>query len=223
MKNRISAFTVLALGVASMAHAQAPTQTAAAPLAPAPAAAAPAAPTATPTKVAIIQLQNALLLTKEGQKASAEMNTKFGPRRAALQKQQDDLTAMQDQLNKGAATLSEEARQKIAADLANGEKDLKRKGEDFESDVQTEEGRLMNELLPKIHDVIIKYATQNGFAMVIDVSNQQTGVLWADQGINITDPVVKIYDLAHPVAAGAGTPAGSAAPSPPAAPPAKKP
>jgi outer membrane protein len=76
-------------------------------------------------------------------------------------------------------------------------------------------------------DVIIKYATQNGFAMVVDVSNPQTPVLWADPAVDITNEIVKLYDQGHPgtgaapaTAKPAGTPA--AAPKPPVTPPATK-
>jgi hypothetical protein len=53
--------------------------------------------------------------------------------------------------------------------------------------------------------------------MVVDVSNQQNPVLWADQGIVITDAIIKLYDQAHPNAAPAAAPAAA-----PTAMPAKK-
>ena len=55
--------------------------------------------------------------------------------------------------------------------------------------------------LTKMVDVIAKYATQNGYAMVVDVSNQQSPLIWADQAYVITDAIVKLYDQAHPGAA----------------------
>ena len=36
----------------------------------------------TPAKVAIIHVQNAILQTKDGQKAAAEMQAKFNPRKS---------------------------------------------------------------------------------------------------------------------------------------------
>ena len=190
--------------------------------------AAPAAVTGRPTKVAIIQLQQAILKSQEGQKASADMQAKFGPRKTALEKRGSDLQAMQDQLNKGAATLSDAAKQKMAADLTSGQKQLQRDGEDFQSEVQNYENGLMNQMVTKMVEVISKYATENGYAMVLDVSSQQSPVIWADQSNVITEAIVKLYDQTHPVAGGA--PAAATAPvtptsapgKPPAAPPVKK-
>jgi outer membrane protein len=173
-------------------------------------AALASAQTQAPTKVAIIHIQQAILNTKDGQKAQADMGAKFGPTRAALEKKQSDIAALQDQLKKGAATMSDDAKNKIAKDIEALNKDLTRGGEDYDAEVQQEEGKLMNDLGQKMLDVVGKYAAQNGFAMVLDVSNQQT-VLWADPSVNITAECIKLYDQAHP---GAGAPA--AAPKPPA-------
>ena len=218
MKNPITLF--LAVGLSAMAYAQAPAGVAAAP---AGQAAPPApAPLAGPaTKVAIIQLQQAVLKTQDGQKASAEMQTKFGARKQALEKEDSDLKAMQDQFNKGAATMSDAAKQKMAADISNGQKKLQREGEDFQADVQNADNTLMQEIVTKMIDVVSKYAAQNGFALVLDVSSQQSPVIWADQAYVITEPIVKLYDQLHPNTAAPAAPVTAPA-KPPAAPAVKK-
>jgi outer membrane protein len=204
LKKNFAVFPALALGLAVLAHAQ----------------------TATPSKVAIIHVQNAILSTKDGQKAQGELQTKFNSRKQQIEKKQADVQSLQDQMKKGSATMSDDAKNKIARDIDSGQKALQRDTEDFESDVQQEEGKIMQDLGQKMMDVIIKYATQNGFAMVVDVSNPQTPVLWADPGVDITNEIVKLYDQAHPsgatsMTAKPGAPPASA-PKPPAAPPATK-
>src|SRR5579883_461381 len=205
LKKNLVVFPALALGLAVLAHAQ----------------------TATPSKVAIIHVQNAILSTKDGQKAQNDLQVKFNPRKQQIEKKQSDIQNLQDQMKKGSATMSDDAKNKIARDIDSGQKSLQRDSEDFEADVQQEEGKIMQDLGQKMMDVIIKYATQNGFAMVVDVSNPQTPVLWADPAVDITNEIVKLYDQAHPGTATATTakPAGSApaaAPKPPAAPAVKK-
>ena len=219
MKQNVFALSIVALGVTAMAYAQAAQAPAPAPPLAAGTTAAPAA-TGAPNKVAIIQLQQAIVRTQEGQKASADMQAKFGPRRTALEKRNTEIQGLQDQLNKGGATMTDAAKQKLAEDIASGQKKLQRDGEDFDSDVQNYENGLMQQIVAKMVDVIAKYATQNGYAMVVDVSNQQSPLIWADQAFVITDAIIKLYDQAHPVPG-----AASAAPAarPPAAPPVKKP
>jgi outer membrane protein len=67
--------------------------------------------------------------------------------------------------------------------------------------------------------VLEKFATANGYALVLDVSNPQTPVLWAASAIDITSDIVKLYDQANPgTGAGATAPAGAAPAARPAAP-----
>ena len=202
MKKNFVVFPALALGLAALANAQA----------------------AAPTKVAIISVQQAILQTKDGQKASGELQAKFTPKRQQLEKKQSDIVALQDQMKKGSATMSDEAKNKLARDIDSNQKSLQRDNEDFDSDVQQEEGKIMQELGQKMMDVVIKYATQNGFAMVLDVSSQQTPVLWADPSADITTEIIKLYDQAHPSAGAATAPPAkpAAPPKPPATPPATK-
>ena len=175
-------------------------------------------PAQSPAKIGIINMQEAIIETKDGQRAKEQLAAKFGSRQKQLEKMQADLTAMADQIKKGAATMSDDAKAKLQRDYESLGKRFQREQEDLQAEGQQEENRVVQELGQKMYDVIIKYATQNGFAMIIDVSNPQGPVLWADQGINIKDAIVKLYDQAHP---GAGAPAG--APSAPSTPAVKPP
>jgi outer membrane protein len=186
-------------------------------------AALAAAQGAAPTKPATIHIQKAILSTRDGEKASTDLQSKFAPRRAALEKKQGDIVAKQDQLKKGAATMSQDARDRLAREIDTDQKSFQRDTEDFDADVQAEEGKVMNELGTRLLEVVGKYATQNGLSLVMDTSNQQSPVIWADPSIDITADIVKLYDLAHPVAATAAAPAMAPKPAPaPAAPLTKK-
>jgi outer membrane protein len=100
---------------------------------------------------------------------------------------------------------------------------VNRDRQDASSDLDEAQGKIMQELGGKMMAVLEKYAVQNGYAVVLDVSNQQTPVLWAASAVEITNDIVKLYDQAYPgVAAAAAVPAAKppAAVKPPAAPPA---
>src|SRR5437667_4122688 len=168
-----------------------------------------------PTKVAIINVQNAILSTKEGQKTANELSAKFAPKKTALEKKQADLANIQDQLRKGSATMSEDVKAKLKRDFETGNKNLQRDTQDAQDELDQENGKLMQELGNKMMGIIEKYATQNAIALVVDVSNPQTPVLWASQTIDITGDIVKLYDQANP---SAGAPAGAPKPTAPSAP-----
>ena len=212
MKKNLLAFPSLVLAFAALADAQA----------------------VIPTKVAIIHVQNAILSTKDGQKAATDLQGTFAPKKADLDRKQQDLAALQDQLKKGSATMSEDAKTKLMRDIDSGTTRLNRETQDAQADLDEAQSKLMQELGNKMMAVVEKYATQNGFALVLDVSNPQTPVLWAASAVDITNDIVKLYDQAYPPgAAGAAKPAAPApvkptAPAPltkttpPAPPPAAK-
>jgi outer membrane protein len=76
-------------------------------------------------------------------------------------------------------------------------------------DLEADQNRIMQELGGKMMKVVEEYATQNGYAVVLDVSNPQTDVLWAAAATAITPDIVRIYDQAYP-AAEAAKPAAAA-------------
>ncbi len=179
----------------------------------------------TTQKVAVINIQQAIISTKDGQKASNDLKTKFGPMQKDLADKQAKLAAMQDQYRKGQNTLSDEAKQKLARDIDAATTSLKRDQEDAQADVQTEERKVMDELGGKMMAVLNKYAADNGYVLVIDVSNPQTPVLFASNTIDITRDIIAMYDKNSGASAPASAPAAApkpAAPKPTApAPPAK--
>ena len=205
MKKTLFCMPAAVLGVTMLAQAQA------------------AAP---PTKVGIINIQQAILSTGDGKKAVSELEQKFAPTKAQIDKMQNDVLQVEDKLKKGAQTLSDDARQQLMRDRDQKSTALKRATEDAQAEAEQEQGRLMNTLFQRIMQVVTKYGNDNGFAIIIDVSSPQTPVMYAANGIDITKDIVDLYDKNAPSAPApaakpaAGTPA---TPAPkPAAPPAKK-
>ncbi len=175
---------------------------------------------AAPTKIGIIHVQAAILQTKDGQKAAADLKAKFAPKQAELEKKQAAIEGLREQMQKGSATMSDEAKQKIARDIDANTKSLTRDNEDLQADVEQEEGKIFNDLGSKLYAIVEKYAKDNAYSMIIDVSSQQTPVWWAADSINITAEITSLYDKAHPAgAASAPAPARPAGTTPAATPP----
>lgn len=165
---------------------------------------------AAPSKVGIIHIQNAIIGTKDGQAAAKSLEEKFLPRRKEVEKKQADIAALQNQLRASSNTASEDVKNKLMRDIDAKQKSLQRDAEDFQAEVDAEQQKVLGELGGKIMAVIDKYATDNGFAIIIDVSSQQSPVLYAATSIDITREVVNLYDKNAPSAA----PAAPAAPAP---------
>lgn len=205
--------TVLALGLSALITSAAVAQ----------AAAAPAnAPSAAPagTKIAIVNIQEAIAATNEGKKEFESLQQKFSPKQAELKTQNDEVENLKKQLQTQGDKLSDEERNTRVQSLEAKQKTLQRNVEDAQAEYQQDTQQVVNRIGSKMLNVLEKYAKTNGYAMVLDVSNPQSPVLYASTSTNITKELVDAYNTEFPMAAPATkTPARPGArTAPPSAP-----
>jgi outer membrane protein len=172
-----------------------------------------------PTKVAVISIQGAIAATKDGQKAIAELDSKAAPKRKELDQKQTDINALKDQLNKGSNTLSEATKAELYKNIQQKTTSLQRDFEDAQADMDQEQQKVLQQLGQKILAVIERYARDNGFAMVVDVSSPQTPVMYASPSIDITKEIIDLYDknsatMSTPAPAKSATPVLPTTPKP---------
>ncbi len=148
----------------------------------------------TPTKVGVISIQGAIISTKDGQKASQEWETKFGPKKKEFQTRESELGQLQDQLNKGGSVMAEDKRSQLAREIDEKKKRLDRDMQDAQEDFQGEQQKLFAAVGQRMIAVIEKYAKDNGYSMILDVSPQNTPVLYVATGVDITQEIVALYD-----------------------------
>ena len=194
MKSRVFLWPALALACVSMASAQ-------------------------QGKFAVINIQGAIISTKDGQKAAAELQAQTAPKKRELEQKQNDINVLQDQLNKGSNTLSDARKNELYKSIEDKKKTLQRDVEDAQSDLEAAQQKILQQLGQKIMAVIEKYARDNGITMVVDVSNPQGSVLYASPSIDITKEIIEIYDKnsasgSAPAPAPSTKAPGTAAPKP---------
>jgi outer membrane protein len=180
---------------------------------------AASAQTSAPTKVGIINIQQAIISTTEGQKAAKELEEKSAPKKKELEKLQAEISGLRDQLNKMSSVGSEDQKRRLMGDIDQKTKSFNRQVEDAQAELDQDQGRVLNELGGRMLAVLDKYAKDNGYAVILDVSSQQTPVLFAANSIDVTREVVDLYNKNVPPAgaAPAGTTPAPAKSVPPAA------
>ena len=191
-------------------------------------AAATLAQAQAPQKVAVIAVQQAIISTKEGQKAAAELDAKTAPKKKEIEDKQTAINTLQDQLNKGQNTLSETAKANLYKDIETKKKNLQRDVQDAQDELDQDQQKILQGLGQKMMAVIEKYARDHGYTMVVDVSSAQSPILYASPSIDITKEIIDLYDqssaqLSSPAAAPKPAPAAPAAPRPATPPPAAAP
>jgi outer membrane protein len=212
MKHSFAIATLLASGFALSSAAQT------APAAAAPASTAPAGP----AKIAVIAFQAAVAQTNEGQRNFADLQKKYLPKETALKAQNDEIEGLTKQLQAQGATLSDAAKATQARTIDEKKKKLDRDAEDLRNEGQQEAQEMMSTLASKVYDVLSGYAQQQGYTLVLDVSQQQNPVLFAVPSTDISKAIVEAYNVKSGVPAPPAQPAPAAgaatrpAPKPPA-------
>jgi outer membrane protein len=202
-------------GFAQNGGAAAPAGAGASPAAPAASAPAPI-PAAGPTKVGIINYQAAVLNTTEGKRDWEALQKKYEPKTQELQKANQEVEELKKKLQ---GQVTDEERANLTKQLEQKQRNLQHNLESAQADFQGEQGELMNRLGGKVAPVLEKWAKDNGYGVILDVSNPQTsGVLWAMPSTDITEAVVRAYDTAMPAAPSATTGAARPPAQRPAAP-----
>ncbi len=190
----------LILSVPALAQSAAPT-----------AAAAPAV-----TKVGIINIQAAIVNSNEGQRDFEELQKKFDPKRVELENLNKEVDELQKKFNAQQDKLSDEARGTLLKEIDTKKKTLQRNYEDANTDIQAQQNEIANRIGQKLVEVLDKYAKDNNFTLILDVSGQTSPVLWAASSVDITKPVVEAYNV-HSGIAPPVRPAAAAKPLAPAA------
>jgi outer membrane protein len=162
-------------------------------------------------KVGIIDIQTAILSCAEGKKAFTDLQNKYRPRQEQINKDQEAVQNLQNQLQTQTATLSGSEQRRLTRQLQEKETLLKREEDDAQTDFTYDRQDIVRRIGLKMVQVIDQYAQQHGFSLVIDSSS--VPVIYAAKGLNITGAIVAAYDAQFPVPGSNG----SAPPAPGAA------
>ena len=226
---------LLAIAVTYTFSALAQTGSAATPLSPAASsstpASSPAATTTVPTtgtgtKVGTINIQDAIFGSNEGQRDMQALQKKFEPKQAELKNQNDELEGLKKQLSTQQDKLNEEALNNLKKQIESKQKSFDRSVQDAQEEIGGQQQDIASRILAKMAPLVVKYSTDNGFALIVDTSKPwpQSPVLWWNaELVDITKNVVEAYNVqsgvAAPAAPAAGTkPAAPATGTKPAAP-----
>jgi outer membrane protein len=192
MKRSLSLVCMLASTLGATALAQTAAEPPSAPGAATAAANAPAP--AGPTKIAVIQFEGVVAQTNEGQRAFAELNTKYQPKQQQIKQQSDEVDSLKKDLQTAGDKLSETERASRLRTIDEREKTLQRNVEDARNDFSGEMNEKFSTIAQKVAGVMQQYAQKNGYTLVLDAGQQQSPILWASEATNISEAIVQAYN-----------------------------
>lgn len=159
-------------------------------------------------KVALVDFQAAISATAEGRKAAADLQTRVEPKRKDFEARQNEINSLKDQLQKGQATLSDDRKQALSAEIDQKTKRMQRDAEDAQADLNQQQQAAVQQIVGKLRPVIEKYARDNGYTIVLNrtaIVPSQDGsqtllFAYGSQTVDITREIIAAYDKSSGVA-----------------------
>src|ERR1019366_388740 len=178
---------------------------------------------AAPTKIAVINIRNAIVATAEGKLAQAQLQSQFAPKQNELQSTQKQIEDLQRRMNEGARTLSDDEKGKLQRQGELLTRRLQRGNDDLNEELNAAQSEIVDGIGRKMLEVLDRYSRENGYTVVLDTSAQGSPVVYGSSQSDITQEIVRLYDQAYPIKGAASAGSGAPAPKPAAPAPAKKP
>ncbi len=146
------------------------------------------------SKVAIINLQRAVLESAEIKKASAEMEAKFKPRTTQLEQLQKELASISQNLQTNSGKLTPQAEADLQSQGQRKQREAQRIQDDLQADVDRERNEILSRSTQKMSEVVKKIAEEKGLDLVVDVSS----TVYFKPALEITNDAIAAYDKAYP-------------------------
>jgi outer membrane protein len=167
---------------------------------------------ATSGKTGIINIRQAIASTAEGKQAGAELQSQFSARQNELEGLNKQINDLRQRLDASQGKLSQEEQTRLQRQGEVMARQLQRKQDEYQEDVNAAQADVFDRIGRKMVDVLDRYSRENGFILMLDSSAQNTPILFVSPNIDVTQDIIRLYDGAYPVKAGATTsrPAGAA-------------
>jgi len=174
------------------------------------------------SRIAVVDFEKAVVESAEGKKSSEKFNVALQSKQADAEKRQKELEDGQKKLQTQERTLSETAKANLQRDIDRRTTELRRLNEDAQKELQSLRDELLRPIAERASAILNALAAEQGYTLIIDVSNPQSNVVWFNPNNDLTaeltrriDAATKTTEAAKPASPPAVRPAAPAPVAPP--------
>jgi outer membrane protein len=178
---------------------------------------APAVALAQSPKLGYVDLRRAVDETDEGKAARASLKKDFDEKQKQLDVRRDDFEKAQQEFEKQAVVMSDQAKRDKAGELERKARELASLFQQLQTDLSKREGEAMRGIIDRMTGVVREIAEADGFTIVFE--RNDAGIMYAPASLDLTNELIRKYNARFP--GGAAKPTAGAKPAPAAKPAAK--
>jgi outer membrane protein len=143
-------------------------------------------------RIAVIDIQAAVMGTKEWKKEFASFKNKFQKEKVSISAKEKNLKKMIQDLNKQSMVLSPELKKKKEEALLRKKKNFERHVQDKNEEFAKTEKTITNKILKRMVKIVKGLGESKKFTMILD---KKVG-LYFDQSVDLTSLAIRTYDKA---------------------------
>jgi outer membrane protein len=148
-------------------------------------------------KVAVINLQKAVLESAEIKAASATMEARYKPRVTQVEQLDKEIAAIAQNIQTNAGKLTPQAESELNAQGTRKQRDAQRLKDDLQADVERDRNEILQKSALKMTDVLKKLAEEKGYDIVVDAPYAP----YFKATLDITGDLIAAFDKTYPAAA----------------------
>jgi outer membrane protein len=164
-------------------------------------------------KMAVVDVQRAVMQSEDGLRAQATLKKVFDSRQQELNKRQTDLQKQKEEIDKQKTVLSQAALQKKVDDWQKEMVELQQTFVEYNKELEKKQKELTDPIFERVLGAIKRIAGTDGYDLIVD----RATVAFARGDLDLTDRVIQISNgsTASPTPApGAGAPGPAPRPAP---------
>ena len=160
-----------------------------------------------PMKVAVVDMQRAVLETEDGLRAQATLRKFFDRRQMELSARQEELGRKKEDIERQSKVLSAQALERAMADWQKQMTELQQTYVDYNKELQKKQNEVTAPIYARISGLLRKLARKDNY----DVILERQAVPYARTDLDVTDSLIVMYNSGE-------EPNGEAPAPPPSAP-----
>ncbi len=152
-----------------------------------------AAPAQDKVRIGVVDVRKVMLESEPGKRFRTELEKMMQDERSKLTKEDESLKKLQEQYEKDKLTMTDKQKQEKQKQIEEKAGSLRKAAQEAQQRVAKRDTELSGGATKIVQEAISDVARQEKLAMVID--KNQNGIYWVDDPVDITDRVIKAYEV----------------------------
>lgn len=144
-------------------------------------------------KIGVMNVQKVLTSSVAGKVAKEKFDAKMNELQAKFKVEEEELVAMQKDIEKKSSAWSEETKQEKVLEFQKKRRELQQKTEDARFELKGLQDKELAPILKALEKVVDTYGSVNNYTVILDAKNH---VIYFNKSIDISDKLIVELDAA---------------------------